>query len=135
MMNAMPNVLPGGYVNPWQMALTQAMQQMMQPQQMQQPMQQPMQPQPTTPPMIHADIIEVPSIEAMKSYPVGAGQTQMFSTQDESAMGIKTMHQDGTFDLDIYLKQAPEPAPEYMTREQVADIVRQMMGSENAEVR
>lgn len=135
MMNAMPNVLPGGYVNPWQMALTQAMQQMMQPQQMQQPMQQPMQPQPTTPPMIHADIIEVPSIEAMKSYPVGAGQTQMFSTQDESAIGIKTMHQDGTFDLDVYLKQAHEPAPEYMTREQVTDIVRQMMGSENAEVR
>lgn len=131
MMNAMPNVLPGGYVNPWQMALNQAMQQMMQPQQMQQPMQ----PQPTTPPMIHADIIEVPSIEAMKSYPVGAGQTQMFSTQDESAIGIKSMHQDGTFDLDLYLKQAPEPAPEYMTREQVADIVRQMMGSENAEVR
>ena len=127
----MPNFLPGGYVNPWQTALTQAMQQMMQPQQMQQPMQ----PQPTTPPMIHADIIEVSSIEAMKSYPVGAGQTQMFSTQDESAIGIKTMRQDGTFDLDIYLKQATEPAPEYMTREQVADIVRQMMGSENAEVR
>ena len=131
MMNAMPNVLPGGYVNPWQMALNQAMQQMMQPQQMQQPMQA----QPTTPPMIHADIIEVSSIEAMKSYPVGAGQTQMFSTQDESAIGIKTMHQDGTFDMDIYLKQAPEPAPEYMTREQVAEIVRQMMGSENPEVR
>jgi len=131
MMNAMPNFLPGGYVNPWQMALNQAMQQMMQPQQMQQPMQA----QPTTPPMIHADIIEVPSIEAMKSYPVGAGQTQMFSTQDESAIGVKSMHQDGTFDMDVYLRQAPEPAPEYMTREQVTDIVRQMMGSENPEVR
>lgn len=121
----MQNFLPNGYVNPWQTALQQAMQQMMQPQP--QPMQP--QPQPTTPPMIHADIIEVASIDAMKAYPVGAGMTQMFSTQDESAMGVKTMRPDGTFDLDIYLKQAPAPAPEYMTREQVTELVRQMTGN------
>lgn len=119
---------PGGYVNPWQTALQQAMTQMAFPQQQPQPM-QPMQPQPMTPPMIHADIIEVASIDAMKNYPVGAGQTQMFSTQDESAIGVKTMHQDGSYVLDIYVKQAPAPAPEYMTREQVETLVRQMTGN------
>ena len=123
----MQNFFPGGYVNPWQQALNQAMQQMMQPHQ--QPVQQP---QPVTPPMIHADIIEVPSIDAMKNYPLGPGITQMFSTQDESAMGVKTMHQDGTYDLDIYLRQAPEPAPQYMTREEVAELVRQMTGNGQA---
>ena len=124
---------PGGYVNPWQTALQQAMAQMAFPQQQPQPMQpmqpQPMQPQSMTPPMIHADIIEVASIDAMKNYPVGAGQTQMFSTQDESAIGVKTMHQDGSYVLDLYLKQAPAPAPEYMTREQVETLVRQMTGN------
>ena len=120
--------IPGGYVNPWQTALQQAMTQMVFPQQQPQPM-QPMQPQPMTPPMIHADIIEVASIDAMKNYPVGAGQTQMFSTQDESAIGVKTMHQDGSYVLDLYVKQAPAPAPEYMTREQVETLVRQMTGN------
>lgn len=120
----MQNYLTGNYVNPWQQALTQAMQQMMQPQQ--QPMQQP---QPTTPPMIHADMIEVASIDAMKTYPLGAGMKQMFYTKDESAIGIKEMHNDGTYELDIYLKQAPAPAPEYMTREQVTELVRQMTGN------
>lgn len=124
----MQNFFPGGYVNPWQSALQQALSQMAFSQQQPQPM-QPMQPQPMTPPMLHADIIVVPSIDAMKNYPVGAGQTQMFSTQDESAIGVKTMNQDGTFLLDIYLKQAPAPAPEYMTREQVETLVRQMTGN------
>lgn len=121
----MQNFLPGGYVNPWQQMLNQTMQQMMQPQQAQ-PMPQP---QPTTPPMIHADMIEVASIDAMKTYPLAAGMKQMFYTKDESAMGIKEMHNDGTYDLDIYLKQAPAPAPEYMTREQVTELVRQMTGN------
>ena len=121
----MQNFLPGGYVNPWQTALQQAMQQMMQPQP--QPMQP--QPQPTTPPMIHADMIEVPNIDAMKTYPLGAGMKQMFFTKDESVIGLKEMHNDGTFELKIYLEQPPAPAPEYMTREQVTELVRQMTGN------
>lgn len=88
-----------------------------------QPQQQPA-PQQMTPPTIHAEIIQVVDINAAKDYPVGAGQSQMLMTQDDSAIIIKTALANGKYTYDIYVRQAPEqPKPEinpadYITREE-----------------
>ena len=122
----MPNVntgMPAGYVNPYQQAMAQAMAQFMPQPQMMQPQQAA---QPTTPPMIHADMIEAKSEEWARQFNVTPGQTQLFYLPDESAIFSKTAHQDGGFDFDVYLRQEPKPAPEYMTREQVEALIRGM---------
>lgn len=113
--------LPAGYFNPWQQFMMNMYGNMAQPQQ--QAIQQPQ--QPTTPPMIHADMIETPSEDWARNFNMGPGQTQIFYTRDESAMYVKTTHtNDSGYDFDVYLKQAPKPAPEYLTREQVAEMIR-----------
>lgn len=134
---------PMGYMNPWQQAMAQAQAQnamiqaqqaMAQAQQAQQAVQpqvmQPAQPpQPTMRPMIHADMIVVHSEDEARQDPIAAGVTQIYSMQDESAIFVKGMHQDGRgYDFDVYAKQPPKPAPEYMTRDQVANMIRSMTG-------
>ena len=111
-----------GYMNPWQAAMMQAMGQFM-------PQAQPALPQqqPTTPPMVHADMIEAESEDWARNFSLQPGQTQIFYRGDESAMYIKTMHaQGGGYDFDVYLRQPRKPAPEYMTREQVEALIRDM---------
>lgn len=67
-----------------------------------------------TPPTIHAEIILVSSgeqgeLEAAQ-YPLGAGQSQMFITRDDSAVLIKTATANG-YTLDIFDKRPPAPQP------------------------
>ena len=117
---------PAGYMNPWQMMMQNMYGNLMQPQQQ---MQQPQ--QPTSPPMIHADMIETPSEDWARNFNMGPGQTQIFYTRDESAMYVKSTHaNDSGYDFDIYLRQAPKPAPEYMTREQVEAMIREAKEAE-----
>lgn len=115
--------MPAGYMNPWNMMMQNMYGNLMQPQMQAQQAAQPQ--QPTSPPMIHADMIETPGEDWARNFNMGPGQTQIFYTRDESAMYVKTTHtNDSGYDFDVYLKQAPKPAPEYMTREQVEEMIR-----------
>ena len=98
----------------------------------QQSVQQPVQQQ-LTPPTIHADIVQVVDTTAADNFPVGAGQSQMFITQDESTIIIKSVLANGQTVPTIYKRQNPEqkkpeinPA-DYITRDEferrIADIM------------
>lgn len=71
-----------------------------------QPPNQPPQ-QAMTPPTVHADIIQIKSIDEGERYPLGAGMKQMFVTYDESAILLKEQHQTG-YTLTVYDKRPPE---------------------------
>ena len=107
----------GGYYNPYQ--YNNAYQQQQPPQmQSQQAAQQ------LTPPTIHADIVQIVDIKAADNYPVGAGQSQMLMTQDDSAIIIKSVLANGQTVTTIYKRQNTEPQkPEinlsdYITRDE-----------------
>ena len=78
-----------------------------------QPMQQTQQ-QAMTRPTIHAEIIQVSNGELgeqeVAQYPVGVGQSQMFITQDESAIFVKEATANGCI-IDVYPKRPPAPTP------------------------
>ncbi len=100
--------------NPYLQAYIQALQQQFIPQQ----------PQPQmTMPTIHADIIQVSGQDVVDRYSVGVGQSQMFITQDETTIFVKTGTENGP-SLAIYDKRPPAPpAPvidpqAYITREE-----------------
>ena len=107
--------LYGYNYNPYQYSY----QQPLQPQQMQQPTGQQL-----TPPTIHAEIIQVENETAAVKFPVGAGQSQMLMTRDESAIFIKSALANGQEDIVVYQRQEPKPAkPEinlsdYVTRDE-----------------
>lgn len=107
--------MPAGYQNPLEKMIMNMYGNMM-------PTQTPQ--QPTSPPMIHAALIETPSEEWARNYNVSPGQTQIFYMRDESAMFVKSVNADGSMEFDVYPKQAPKPAPEYLTREQVEEMIR-----------
>lgn len=84
-----------------------------QPSAQQQPQQQA--PQTTmTRPTIHAEIIQVSNGELgeqeVSQYPVGAGQSQMFITQNESMIFVKEATPNG-YIIDVYPKRPPAPQP------------------------
>ena len=102
-----------GPYNPYLNAYMQALQQQFnQPQQTQMTM-----------PTIHADIIQVAGREDVDRYSIGAGNSQMFITRDDSTIYVKSGTANG-FTLDIYDKRPPaSPAPvidpqTYVTREE-----------------
>lgn len=64
--------------------------------------------QPITPPTIHAEIIQIGSVNDAERYPLAAGGKQMFVTQDESAFILKEQQQTG-YILTIYDRRPPEP--------------------------
>lgn len=85
-----------------------------------------------TPPTIHAEIIQVSNGEQGEleviQYPIGAGQSQMFITRDDSVIFIKTATANG-YKLDIFDKRppAPQPAPfnpdEYVRRDALPGLI------------
>ena len=106
------------------------------PNMMQQPM-QPQQPAPQamTPPMIHADIIQVAGEAEADAYPIAAGSPpQMMMSRDESEIYIKTMLASGQHELTVYAKRAPAPAKSgYVTREELEERLRTLAaGKEEA---
>lgn len=72
---------------------------------------QPYQPQTFTP-TIRTEIVQVDNEEAAKAYPVGAGSTQMMIARDDSAIFVKSALQNGQYNLEVYVKRPPAPAPE-----------------------
>lgn len=79
-------------------------------------------------PTIHADIIQVRGQDVVDRYSVGVGQSQMFITQDENTVFVKTGTENG-HDLVIYDKRPPvPPAPVidpqmYVTREELEKLL------------
>ena len=123
-----PYLYGGGYYTPYQYNGYQQQQQPpMQPQTMQQPAQQ------LTPPTIHAEIIQVDSIKAAKDYPVGAGQSQMLMTKDDSAIIIKMALANNQYSYAIYNRQTeeqtiPEINPaDYITRAEFEQRIQAIM--------
>ena len=85
-----------------------------------------------TPPTIHADIIQIDNISAADNFPVGAGQSQLLMTRDDSAIVIKSVLANGQPVTTVFKRQNPEqkkpeinPA-DYITRDEferrIADI-------------
>lgn len=79
-----------------------------------------------TPPMRHADIIQVPSEAEVDSYPQQAGTSQMYMTADDRCIIIKTMGNNGVektyYDQRPPAPPAPDPA-QYVTREELRGLI------------
>lgn len=109
-------------MNPYLQAYLQALQQ-----QFSQAQQTPQMSLPT----IHADIIQVRDQENVERYSVGVGQSQMFITQDENTIFVKSGTENGP-SLAIYDKRPPAPpAPvidpqTFVTREELDRILNTM---------
>lgn len=83
--------------------------------------------QPTTPPMIHADIIQADSEDFVNSYPVGVGVTQAFMLRDESAIYFKTGEANGS-SIIKYQKSASAPVQDtYIRRDEIEKLVREIL--------
>ena len=77
---------------------------------MQQPAQQIQQSQQSlTPPMIHADIVQVDNEQAAMNFPVGAGSSQMMIAKDDSAIFVKSALPNGQVTMDVFVKRPPAP--------------------------
>lgn len=68
-------------------------------------------PQSMTPPTIHAEIIQVKSMDEIEKFPVNAGTTQLFQLSDDSAFVIKAVYPNGQSEIDVYAKQPKKPTP------------------------
>ena len=101
-----------------------------------QQMQQVQQPQAMTPPTIHADIIQVESEAEADRYPMAANQPpQMFMTQDETTIIIKTMLANNQHDLKVYpLRPPAPPVPPvdlgaYVTRQELEERLSALLAA------
>lgn len=83
-------------------------------------------PQAMTPPTIHADIIQVGSEQEAWNEQVAAGASKMMITRDESLIFIKSAYPDRQPTLDVYRKEEQKPAPsgDYVTKEELAEILK-----------
>lgn len=108
------------------------------PQMYQQAAQQQAAPQMMTPPTIRAEIVQVDSEEAAKSFPVGAGASQMMIARDDSAIFIKSAMANGQTTLDVYVKRPPAPpAPvfdpaDYVRRDELETLIKAALTAQNA---
>lgn len=77
-----------------------------------------------TPPMVHADIIQVASEAEAQNYPVALGASQMMVAKDDSAIYVKTAFANGQSNLDVFVKRPPAPPEKpvdmglYVTRDE-----------------
>lgn len=78
-----------------------------------------------TPPTVHAEIIQVKSVEEAERFPVNAGTSQLFQLADDTAFVMKSTFANGESAVDIYAKQPKKPAQPpfdptlYVTREEL----------------
>ena len=85
---------------------------------------QPVQQQTMTPPIVHADIVQVASEAEAQNYPVAAGASQMMVSKDDSAIYVKTAFANGQSNLDVFVKRPPAPPEKpvdmglYITRDE-----------------
>lgn len=85
-----------------------------------------------TPPMIHADIIQVGNVAEAEGYQMQPGASQMFITRDESQIVIREQHQGG-YSLSVYDKRPPEPQKPpidpsvYVTKDELEERLAQLV--------
>lgn len=125
--NAFPATYPGQMYAPQYQPVYQPVQQQTQhPQQM------------MTPPTIRAEIVQVDGEDAAKTFPVGAGASQMMIARDDSAIFVKTAMANGQTTLDVYVKRPPAPpAPvfdpaDYVRRDELESLIKAAITSQNA---
>lgn len=71
---------------------------------------QPTQPAPFSQPTIHAEIVQINGdIEEAENYPVPTGGTQMMINKAEDKIFIKTVYANNQRNVDVFVKQAPQP--------------------------
>lgn len=110
--------------NPYLQAYMQALQQQIMPQQTQPQM---------TMPTIHADIMQVGSVEEAERFPIGAGASQMFILRDDSAILVKSASASG-YTMEIYDRrptaaQAPAIDPRtYVTMDELEKRLSALTG-------
>ena len=86
-----------------------------------------------TPPTIHADIVQIENMTAVDSFPVGAGQSQMLMTRDDSAIIIKSALANGQTVTTVYKRQNAEPQKpalnldNYVTRDEFERRIAEIM--------
>lgn len=62
-----------------------------------------------TPPIVHADIVQIQDEKEGENYPVAAGSSQMMITRDETKILVKTAYPNGQANIEIYDKRPPAP--------------------------
>ena len=67
-------------------------------------------PQTVTPPIIHADMIQIEDEKAVDNWAVINGSTLMFITRSEDKIIAKAADQSGNVSKTVYLRKPPEPA-------------------------
>lgn len=108
---------------------------------MQQPNQQTQPQQTMTPPMIHAEIVQVDNEQAAESYPLSAGTSQMMIAKDDSAIYVKTMYPNGQYKLDAFIKrpEAPRNAARdsdiYITRDEFESRLNEILEARTPKTR
>lgn len=97
----------------------------------------PAQQQTMTPPTIHADIIQIRSVDEAERFPMGAGMKQMFVTYDESAIVLKEQHQTG-YNLTVYDRRPPEAEKppidpdKFVTKDELEERLARLAGGRTA---
>ena len=61
-----------------------------------------------TPPIVHADIVQIQDKAEGERYPVAAGSSQMMITKDEQLIIVKSAYANGQANIDVYEKRPPE---------------------------
>ena len=92
-----------------------------------------------TPPIIHADIIQIDDPAEMDRHPMAAGTNQMFATRDDGHIIIRSMLANGEHADTYYDKRPPAPpAPkinpeDYVRKEDlpalIAETIQSMKGA------
>jgi len=72
------------------------------------------------------EVVPVPNEQTVYDFPVAVGATQEFMATDDSFVAFKTNGVNGQSSVSFYDKRPPAPptpAPEYMTRAEVEELI------------
>lgn len=72
------------------------------------------------------EVVPVPNEQTVYEFPVAVGVTQEFMATDDSFVAFKTNGVNGQSSVSFYDKRPPAPpapAPEYMTRAEVEELI------------
>lgn len=100
--------------------------------------QQPAQQQRLTPPTIHADIIQISTLDEMNQYPIAPGASQMFITKDEQTIAVRSQYANNQHSDDIYDKRPPAPpAPtlnpaDYVRKDELEALISEALQARTA---
>jgi hypothetical protein len=103
--------------------------------------QQSTQQQTMTPPTIHADIIQIGTLDEMDQYSVAPGASQMFMTRDEQIIAVRSMFANNQHSDDIYDKRPPAPpAPtlnpaEYVRKDELQAMLSELLQARTTPVK